>query len=211
MERKFMKNEDLKVEFQIFMDEYKELNQMEAKPGDIKAAYYMPHHAVLRPTSTTAKLRVVFDASCKSSNDSSLNDHLLIGPAIQSDLFTILLKFRKFEIGFIANVEKMYRQVLIHPEDRPYQYILWRKLPFEEPGTYQLRTVTYGTASAPFLATLTLKQVAIDNSTTYPDVSYEIDNNFYVDDCISCALDIETANSMREDLCSVLSSTGFNL
>ncbi|XP_037812325.1 uncharacterized protein LOC119604046 [Lucilia sericata] len=211
MERRFMKNEDLKVEFLKFMDEYKELNHMETTPSDIKAAYYMPHHAVLKPTSTTTKLRVVFDASCKSSNDLSLNDHLLVGPTIQNDLFTILLKFRKFEIGFSADVEKMYRQVLIHPEDRPYQCILWRKSPLEEPETYQLRTITYGTVAAPFLATRTLKQVAIDNSTTHPDVSYEIDNNFYVDDYMSCAPDIETANSMRKNLCSVLSSAGFNL
>ncbi|XP_065360529.1 uncharacterized protein LOC135954335 [Calliphora vicina] len=185
MERKFMKNEDLKVEFLKFMDEYKELNHMEATSNDVKAAYYMPHHAVLKPTNTTTKLRVVFDASCKSSND------------------------------LTVNVEKMYRQVLIHPEDRPYQCILWRKSPFEEPETYKLRTITYGTAAAQFLATRTLKQVAIDNSTTHPDVSYEIDNNFYVDDYMSCAPDIETANSMRvswdQDLPSPLKNEWLNL
>lgn len=63
MERKFMKNEDLIVELLKFMDEYKEFNHMEATPSDIRQAYYMPHHAVIKPISTTNKLRVVFDAS----------------------------------------------------------------------------------------------------------------------------------------------------
>ena len=63
---------------------------------------------------------------------------------------------------------------------RPYQRILWRKSTKDPPITYQLRTVTYGTASAPFLATRTLMQVALDNPREYPEESNEIINNFYV-------------------------------
>ena len=81
---------------------------METTSSNIKAVYYMPHDAVLKPTSPTTKLRVMFDALCKSSNTLSLNDHLLVGPTIQNDLFTILLKFQKFEIGFIEDVWKMF-------------------------------------------------------------------------------------------------------
>ena len=40
----------------------------------------------------------------------------------------------------------------MHPSDRAYQTILWRKTT-EEPKEYQIVTVTYGTASAPSLAT----------------------------------------------------------
>ena len=44
----------------------------------------------------------------------------------------------------------MYRQVEdIAPEDRRYQYILWRDSPSNEIETYELNIVTYGTASAP--------------------------------------------------------------
>lgn len=211
MERKFKGNLDLKVEFHKFMDEYIDLNHMEISPQGTKKGYFMPHHAVLKPSSTTTKLRVVFDASCKSSNDSSLNDHLLVGPTVQNDLFTILLKFRKFQIGFTADVEKMYRQVLIHPEDRSYQRILWRRTPDESPEAYQLRTVTYGTAAAPFLATRALQQTAFDNCDEYPNETDEIINNFYVDDYMSCAPDIESANSLRLTITSILSRSGFNL
>ncbi|XP_065354778.1 uncharacterized protein LOC135949214 [Calliphora vicina] len=211
MERKFARNPEHKEEFHKFMEEYERLEHMQLAPNGEKQAYYMPHHAVLKPSSTTTKLRVVFDASCKTSNNLSLNDQLLVGPTVQNDLYTILLKFRKFEIGFTADIGKMYRQVTIHPADRQFQTILWRNSPDEATREYQLTTVTYGTSAAPFLATRTLQQVAIDNSTEYPTESHEIINNFYVDDYMSSSPDLESANSLRITLCSILSKSGFNL
>lgn len=70
-------------------------------------------------------------------------------------------------MGFTADIEKMYLQVLVHPEDISYQRILWRDAPDLEPVEYDLCTVTYGTSAAPFPATRTLQQVAHNNSTQY--------------------------------------------
>lgn len=86
---------------------------------------------------------------------------------IQNDLYTILLRLRIYKIGFTADIEKMYLQVLVHPEDISYQRILWRDAPDLEPVEYDLCTVTYGTSAAPFPATRTLQQVAHNNSTQY--------------------------------------------
>ena len=41
---------------------------------------YVPHHCVFKEDSTTTKLRVVFDASVKTSTGFSLNDGLMVGP-----------------------------------------------------------------------------------------------------------------------------------
>jgi hypothetical protein len=46
---------------------------------------------------------VVFDASAKTSNQKSLNDLLLIGPKIQSHLYSILLPFRE-HVAFTADI-----------------------------------------------------------------------------------------------------------
>ena len=43
----------------------------------------MPHHCVLKDASTTTKLRVVFDASAKTTTGLSLNDCLMVGPKLQ--------------------------------------------------------------------------------------------------------------------------------
>lgn len=44
----------------------------------------------------------------------------------------------------------MYRQILICPEDRLYQHILWRDFPEDDVKEFELMTVTYGLNSAPY-------------------------------------------------------------
>lgn len=77
-------------EYVKFMREYEELGHMEKVPPHIlepPSVYYMPHRAVLRPSSSTTKLRVVFNASSKSSSGISLNELLMVGPTVQPQLF----------------------------------------------------------------------------------------------------------------------------
>lgn len=57
-----------------------------------------------------------------------------------------------------------------------------RSNPNEELKCFQLNTVTYGTASAPFLAVRCLQQIANDNIKNCPVASKIIGNDFYVDD-----------------------------
>ncbi|XP_055904109.1 uncharacterized protein LOC129939939 [Eupeodes corollae] len=57
-------------------------------------------------------------------------------------------------------IRQMFRQILIHEDDRKYQMILWRDHPNELLKYYLLNTVTYGTSSAPFLATTCIVQLA---------------------------------------------------
>lgn len=47
--------------------------------------------AYFKPDSLTTQVRVVFDASAKTSNGVSLNDKLLTGPNLQGDLFKIIV------------------------------------------------------------------------------------------------------------------------
>ncbi|XP_055522801.1 uncharacterized protein LOC129716981 [Wyeomyia smithii] len=101
--------EYLKQQYCDFIKEYEELGHCKEVEEDCdppnQSRYYMPHNAILRPTSSTTKLRVVFDASAKMSPGKvSLNEALLVGGTVQNDLFTILLSFRKQnpinQIGF---------------------------------------------------------------------------------------------------------------
>jgi hypothetical protein len=115
--------------------------------------FYMPQHEVLKQTSFTTKLRVVFNGSEKSSNGVSLNDILITGPKVQDNLADIVQRFRLHRIVMSADVGKMYQQISVHPHDRCLQKILWRKTPDQPITTYQLNTAVYGTASAPFLTT----------------------------------------------------------
>ena len=61
-----------------------------------------------------------------------------------------------------ADIEKMYRQILIAPEQRLFQRIIWREHPSLPLETFELNTVTYGMAAALYLVTRILKQVGIE-------------------------------------------------
>ena len=74
-------------EFGKVMKEYFDLDHAELVPPEdlnkpVHDVFYMPMHAVKKEASTTTKLRVVFDASMKTSSGVSLNDVLMVGPTI---------------------------------------------------------------------------------------------------------------------------------
>lgn len=128
LERRFKREPALKLRYEQFINEYISLGHMKLinpKP-DEGASCYLPHHCVFKVSEQSSKLRVVFDASCKTSTGVSLNDALMVGPVVQQDLMSILMRFRIFRYAFTADIVKMYRQVLVDSSQTPLQRILWR-------------------------------------------------------------------------------------
>lgn len=97
----------------------------------------------------------------------------------------------------------MYRQVLVHPDDRAYQVILWRE--------FQLNTVTYGMASASFLSTRCLVKLASDFQRAYPNSSKIKTQNIYVDDCLTGADTIHDAKILLDETTALLRQGNFGL
>ncbi|XP_058816087.1 uncharacterized protein LOC131679391 [Topomyia yanbarensis] len=200
--------------YQQFIHEYVRLGHMrEIGPDEIDAQpqYYLPHHAVMKLDSTTTKLRTVFDASCRSKSGISLNDVLLPGPTIQDTLVTIVLRFRIHQLVISADIEKMYRQILVHPTDQPLQRILWRDVPETPLKSYQLRTITYGTSSAPFLATRVLQKLADDEGQHFPLAEPAVRHDFYVDNLLSGSDDAESLAVTCNQLIAMLACAGLPL
>lgn len=217
LERKLTKHPELREQYVTFMDEYEELGHMKEvqtstdDKNALRPTYYLPHHAVFKPSSSTTKTRVVFDGSAKTTNGRSLNDILMVGPTVQQDLYSIVLRFRTHEIVFTADITKMYRQVKIHPEDASLQRILWRKSPDQQLKTYELSTVTYGTASAPFLATRSLNKLAEEEFDKYPRAAEILQRDFYVDDALSGSNNLDDALQLQEELIALLNGGSFPL
>lgn len=113
----------------------------------LKLKYYLPHHCELKPDSTTTKLLVIFNASCKTDKMISLNSIMHSRPTLQEDLFNILLRFRKHRYVFTAGIEKIFSQIWIHPEDEKIQLIYWCDEDNEPLRTYTLKTAMYDTTA----------------------------------------------------------------
>ncbi|XP_047538691.1 uncharacterized protein LOC125072209 [Vanessa atalanta] len=133
----------------------------------------------------------------------------MVGPAIQGDLFSILLRFRENTYIACADIEKMYRQVLVVENQRDLQLILWRSNPDAPIESYRLNTVTYGTASAPFLSVRCLRQLAIECNDL--DVKRIITQDFYVDDMITGSNNKHELLELCEKTTKVLASGCFPL
>ncbi|XP_018396261.1 PREDICTED: uncharacterized protein LOC108774612 [Cyphomyrmex costatus] len=214
LEKRFVTSPKLHAEYKEFIQEYIQLGHMREVThitNNDSQTYYLPHHAVYKETSTSTKLRMVFDGSCKTTTGVSLNDALLVGPTIQDDLLSILIRFRMFRYVMTADVAKMYRQVLIDPNQTSLQRILWRDSSDQPIQTFELLTVTYGTASAAFLAIRSLRKLAEDNSEKYPVGSRTVLNDFYVDDLVTGADNLQDASSIKIQTRLLLLEGGFEL
>lgn len=197
------------------MDEYLSLGHMEIVEPEERDIYmqhnYLPHHAVIKESSITTKLRVVFDAACKTDTGVSLNDALYKGPSIQEDLVCIMARFRTYKFVISADIVKMYRQIWVAEQHRDRQRILCHSKPIQPIQIYRLKTITYGVVTASFLATGCLQRLAEEEYNRYPAACCAIRQNFYMDDLLSGANTIENALKLRDDTITVLSSAGFEI
>ncbi|CAF4921378.1 unnamed protein product [Pieris macdunnoughi] len=212
LERKLAKQPKTARQYTDFINKYKDLRHMslvEKKGSEI--GYYLPHHCVTREHSETTKLRVVFNGSAKTSTGISLNDVMYTGPNLQQDLQSLILKWRSFRYVYTADVEKMFRNIDIFECDQKMQKIIWRDTQTQPLQEYELTTVTYGTKAAPFLAMMTLKQLAMDERRRFPRAAEITEQAFYTDDLIYGAHSIEEGCSMVTELQDLLQAGGFML
>ncbi|XP_055543362.1 uncharacterized protein LOC129728911 [Wyeomyia smithii] len=208
IENRLGRDPGLATEYRKFMDEYFQLGHMERidENNASSQAFFLPHHPVIRAESSTTKVRVVFDASCKSATGRSLNDVMLVGPTVQQDWRSIIIRSRLHPIMLIADITKMYRQIRLHPGDTHLQ-----RTPDEPIGVYELKTVTYGTASAPFLATRVVSQLATDEKCHYPLAAEVACKDFYVDDLFTGAKTVNEAIELRKQMEAMFNSAGMKL
>lgn len=210
LEKKLENNITLKEEYSKTFTEY--LNEghllLVTKPSLPGQEFFLPHHAVMKASSTTTKVRVVFDGSCKSADSTSLNDHLLTGRKLQTDIRDVFFNWRKYQYALTADIAKMYRMFWIDEKHRDYQKVLWRFKKEDPISEYCLATVTFGTSSAPFQAIRALHYIAEREGSKYPLGCRALLSEFYVDDFISGSHSIPEAIRKQTELREVLSQYG---
>ncbi|XP_078051483.1 uncharacterized protein LOC144477624 [Augochlora pura] len=108
LQRRFRRDPVFRDQYSAVMQEYLDLGHMSEDTGPSEDnGFFLPHHAVIKETSMTTKLRVVFDGSAKTNVGISLNEALMVGPTIQEDLFSHILRFRLHNYVLTGDIEKM--------------------------------------------------------------------------------------------------------
>ncbi|KAL7735481.1 hypothetical protein ACLKA6_010517 [Drosophila palustris] len=222
LERRLRADDNLKEVYTATINEYLELGQMMpvksskdscVRPEVVEGVKhcYLPHHPVIKESSSTTKVRVVFDGSMKTSNGKALNDVLAIGPKLQLDLPGVLMNWRALRFVFVADVEKMYRRINIHEDDAQYQRILWKSEEKADIDEYCCTTVMFGTSPAPFLAMRVMQQLASDEAENYPLATDVVRYQMYVDDVLSGADSLSGAEAVQGQITEMLHKGTFEL
>ena len=168
---------------------------------------------MIREEKQTTKLRIVYDASAKSTGP-SLNDCLYVGLAFGQSIMDILLRFRLQKVALVADIEKAFFMITVDKEDRDVLRFLWiEDMKCETPRMTVLRfaRVVFGVASSPFLLNATIRHHIQGYQTDDPSFVTRFLNSIYADDLTFGADSIDEAFELYTKSKHRLAEAGFNL
>ena len=166
-----------------------------------EATWFLPHHPVFHPKKPE-KVRVVFNCAAKYRGV-SLNDVLLPGLDMTNSLIGVLTRFRQEPIAVMADIEYMYYQVPVPPNDSDVlRFLWWPGNDLEsQPEEYQMGVHLFGAVSSTSCANFALRKAADDNSEQFDSEAINtVKRNFYVDDCLKSVPVEDKAIRLTDDL-----------
>ncbi|KAI5727292.1 hypothetical protein M8J77_000310 [Diaphorina citri] len=208
LENRLAKNEEIKAMYHANLQGYIDQEQLEV--ADTASNYILPHHAVVKESSSHP-LRIVFNASQVSTNKKSLNETMFVGPKLQQDVGDVILRFRLHAVALCTDIRQMYRCVILHPDDRKYQHIFWRFNKSEPVQEWELKRLTFGFTPASYIAQKCLQILAESEKEKFPTASQVLLDGCYVDDIVTGAATPEEAIELRHNITALLRSGGFEL
>ena len=177
------------------------------------SVWYIPHHGVYHPKKP-GKIRVVFDCSAKYQGI-CLNDILLQGPDLINPLIGVLSRFRKDQVAFVCDVEKMFFQFSVREDHRDFFRFLWWEngnYETEEPTEFRMRVHLFGAVSSPSVANFGLQQAANDGEDQFGSETAEfVRSDFYVDDGLKSVATEDAAISLIVNARGLCANRGLRL
>lgn len=178
-------------------------------------SHYLPHRPIVKPNSVSTRIRPVFDAASRERNSPSINQCLDKGPNLMELIPTVLLGFRKEEVGVTADVKAAFLQISVAPSDRDYLRFLWRS--GDKVITYRHKRVVFGLTCSPFLlgATIKFHLEKINKNETNVNISdnviMKMADCFYSDNCVTSVKSQEDFVRFKSEATDILGVAGFDL
>ena len=158
---------------------YLEKNFIEETPNEPIAGHYLPHHPVFKKSATTP-VRIVFNASSKPTDGTSLNDCLLTGLSLTATSHNILVTSHQGKFAITADISKAYHRIIVNEQVQDYFKFLYFNLETEEQRTFRFCVVMLGATCSPYLLQETL-QTHFSESVA----GRKFSDKFYVDNYMS--------------------------
>ena len=133
---------------------------------------YLLHREVIRNDKSSTKVRAVYDGGVNRKNKVSLNEALQKGPALNTNMYELLLKFRIYPIAITADIEKAYLQIEVDKKHRNFLRFLWYLDMFaEEPEIVKFR-----------FCRVTVRKHGEKYEAIDPEFTRMVTKHFYIDD-----------------------------
>ena len=163
--------------------------------------------------SVTTPVRPVFNASLKTYTGYSLNDIIAKGSNNMNNLVEMLIRWQIKIFGYHSDIRKMYNTVLMNKDHWRYQLYWWSDTlkPDDPPLIKFIKTCIYGIKSSGNQAERALRMVVDLMSEQYPMAADIVNNDVYVDDCISGEMTHEETLKATDELKLSLGNGNFTL
>ena len=160
-----------------------------------------------KPTKD-GKIRIIMDAKHQIKGV-SLNNQCLTGPNYVNNLLHVMLRFRRYEYILEGDVEGMYLNVRLFPEDRRSLRFLWP----DKDGRlihYQYTGHIFGGIASGSAAGYILHRICLENEVSEL-MKTTIKKDFYVDDQASSFKTKEEVRQVLEEGRKLFKDNGFNV
>ena len=213
-ENKLMKEEELKASYNDQVMDFvnrgvlRKLSQNELNDWD-GPIRYVDHHEVFKVGSTTP-IRIVINSSFCDKGESSLNDILMKGPNVLTNLFEILVRWRLYPVAFTGDISKMYHNVKTGKLEGHVRRFLWRDCQQEQdPDIYCFEVVTFGDRPAGCIAVSALRATADMFSSDSEQAAEVLKNDTYMDDVVSGDFELKDAKALTSEIEGIAAKGGF--
>jgi len=153
LKKRFLHDQSLKEKYSAKMQNMIDSGYAEIVPNEEvnsqHRTWYILHHPVFS-AKKPGKIRIVYDCAAAAGNR-SLNDFLMKGPDLTNSLISVLLRFRRWLVPIIADVEAMFYQVRVSPPDRDaLRFYWWTEGNLDsDPDVYRMMVHLFGAKSSP--------------------------------------------------------------
>ncbi|XP_065056836.1 uncharacterized protein LOC135685033 [Rhopilema esculentum] len=183
----------------------------ESNAGNV---YYNPHRDVISADRPTAKLQVVYDASSKSKNETSLNEHFDSGPNLVPLVFDILLQFCSQKAALIGDLEKAFLNIIIHPSHGEYLHFLrYDDVFVDNPTlkTFRFTRLVFGLTGSLCVLNATIGHHLNKYRQMYLEFISTVKNPLYIHDFASSQNSEEQCFELCRKLKTIFAEGGFNM
>ena len=175
-------------------------------------ALYWAMFPVSNPNSETTPVRPVMDGAAKCLNGKSINEMCFLkGPNMINDLSKVLTRFRRYNVGLMGDVSKMFLKIQTPEEDRKYYRFLWCDRSGKTIRYFQFTGHLFGNNGSPTVSIFATQKNAQDFKDKYPIAVEIIENSTIVDDHIDSVPTEEEALEVLSQIAEIHKAIGLDL